>query len=84
MSARCGRTRAGAGAGSRGRDGTGCPRAHPRSGASDAPYSRERPHRGLALLPPETAIAAAPPPAGKIERREQLGGLIHEYYRAAA
>jgi hypothetical protein len=25
-----------------------------------------------------------PPTAGKIERRDRLGGPIHEYYRAAA
>ena len=49
-----------------------------------AHYNRERPHRGLALLPPEPANAAGPPTAGKIERRDRLGGLIHEYYRAAA
>jgi putative transposase len=49
-----------------------------------AQYNRERPHRGLALLPPEPANAAGPPTAGKIERRDRLGGLIHEYYRAAA
>jgi putative transposase len=49
-----------------------------------AHYNHERPHRGLALLPPEPANAAGPPTAGKIERRDRLGGLIHEYYRAAA
>jgi len=47
-------------------------------------YNRERPHRGLALQPPERVNAADPPTAGKIERRDRLGGLIHEYYRAAA
>jgi putative transposase len=47
-------------------------------------YNRERPHRGLALLPPERITAGDPPTAGKIERRDRLGGLIHEYYRAAA
>jgi len=47
-------------------------------------YNSERPHRGLALQPPDPASAASPPPAGKIERRDRLGGLIHEYYRAAA
>jgi putative transposase len=46
-------------------------------------YNRERPHRGLALNPPE-------PPAiklsrgGDAHRRDRLGGLVHEYYRAAA
>jgi len=47
-------------------------------------YNRERPHRGLALQPPERVNAGDPPTAGKIERRDRLGGLIHEYYRAAA
>ena len=44
-------------------------------------YNHERPHRGLALQPPD------PPPRlehGPIERRDRLGGLIHEYHRAAA
>ena len=47
-------------------------------------YNRQRPHRGLALLTPETGAMAGPPSAGKIDRRDRLGGLIHEYYRAAA
>jgi putative transposase len=47
-------------------------------------YNRERPHRGLAFQLPHPASAASPPPAGKIERRDRFGGLIHEYYRAAA
>ena len=47
-------------------------------------YNRERPHRALALLPPDAASAACPPHAGQIKRRDHLGGLIHEYYRAAA
>src|SRR4029450_8306873 len=46
-------------------------------------YNRERPHRGLALQPP-----AAPklklPPGGDVQRHDRLGGLLHEYYRAAA
>ncbi len=49
-----------------------------------AHYNNERPHRGLALLPPESPDAAAQPAAGAIERRDRLGGLIHEYHRAAA
>jgi putative transposase len=52
--------------------------------AYTAHYNRERPHRGLALQPPERVNAGDPPTAGKIERRDRLGGLIHEYYRAAA
>jgi putative transposase len=47
-------------------------------------YNRERPHRGLALLPPEPATAVAPATGDKIDRRDVIGGLIHEYYRAAA
>ena len=46
--------------------------------------NRERPHRGLALAPPEAANAASPPHNDEIKRRDQLGGLIHEYYKAAA
>ena len=47
-------------------------------------YNRERPHRGLALLTPASTTADARPCAGEIERRDRLGGLIHEYHRAAA
>ncbi len=49
-----------------------------------AHYNNERPHRGLALRPPESSDAAGQPAAGAIERRDRLGGLIHEYHRAAA
>jgi putative transposase len=47
-------------------------------------YNRERPHRALALNPPEPAPATQQQNIGKIERRDRLGGLIHEYHRAAA
>jgi len=47
-------------------------------------YNCERPHRGLALLAPEPASAATPATGHAIKRRDQLGGLIHEYHRAAA
>jgi putative transposase len=47
-------------------------------------YNRERPHRGLALLTPEAGDAAGLPTAERIDRRDRLGGLIHEYHRAAA
>jgi transposase InsO family protein len=46
-------------------------------------YNRERPHRGLALTPPEPA-EIKPSPGGDVQRRDRLGGLIHEYYRTAA
>src|SRR5262249_41749288 len=49
-----------------------------------AHYNRERPHRGLALLSPEATNAARPPTGREITRRDRLGGLIHEYHRAAA
>jgi hypothetical protein len=44
----------------------------------------ERPHRALKLQP--TATSEPPPTAtiGEIERRDRLGGLIHEYHRTAA
>jgi transposase InsO family protein len=47
-------------------------------------YNRERPHRSLALRPPDPVKLAPSPPAGRIRRRDRLGGLLHEYYRAAA
>jgi putative transposase len=46
-------------------------------------YNRERPHRALALVPPEASSGGTRPVAARIERRDLLGGLIHEY-RAAA
>ncbi len=45
-------------------------------------YHQERPHRSLGLQPP----CPSPLPAsstGSIVRRDRLGGLLHEYSRAA-
>ncbi len=47
-------------------------------------YNRERPHRALEQRPPEPAERRARSPAGEIHRRDRIGGLIHEYHRAAA
>jgi putative transposase len=47
-------------------------------------YNRERPHRGLALLTPDSTGADPPPSRGEIKRRDRLGGLIHENDRAPA
>jgi putative transposase len=50
-------------------------------------YNRHRPHRSLALRSPEqtdrspTPLRARPDPP--LIRRDRLGGLIHEYERAA-
>jgi putative transposase len=52
--------------------------------AYTAHYNRERPHRSLALHPPEPAATTYEPKTGRIERHDLLGGLIHEYHRAAA
>jgi len=49
-----------------------------------AHYNSERPHRGLALRPPEAPQLESPAGGGAIQRRDHLGGLLHEYYRAAA
>ena len=46
-------------------------------------YNQERPHRALALQPPEPARVTRPP-SDDVRRRDHLGGLLHEYYRAAA
>jgi putative transposase len=48
-----------------------------------AHHNTERPHRGLALRPPE-APQLRSPIGSAIERRDRLGGLLHEYHRAAA
>jgi putative transposase len=46
-------------------------------------YNRERPHRALELRPPELDQRERAS-TGEIRRRDRLGGLIHQYYRAAA
>jgi putative transposase len=47
-------------------------------------YNGHRPHRALGLTPPlgpgESAVAV---PAGRVVRRDRLGGLIHEYAQVA-
>jgi transposase InsO family protein len=47
-------------------------------------YNVHRPHRALEQLPPlgpgEPAVVV---PAGRVVRRDRLGGLIHEYVQAA-
>jgi putative transposase len=47
-------------------------------------YNRERPHRGLDLSPPHPNAKSRASPTSAVERRDRLGGLLHEYYRAAA
>jgi transposase InsO family protein len=51
-------------------------------------YNHHRPHRSLALRPPEQADGSATllraPPYPQLHRRDLLGGLIHEYEHAAA
>jgi len=49
-------------------------------------YNRHRPHRALALAPPDGGrLVALPSPFtdAPILRRDALGGVIHEYVRAA-
>jgi transposase InsO family protein len=49
-------------------------------------YSRERPHRSLDLRAPipEVSVLGRRGTVGDVHRRDRLGGLIHEYYQAAA
>src|SRR4029453_6375099 len=47
-------------------------------------YNRERPHRGLELRPPELDQQRETASVREIRRRDRLGGLLHEYYQAAA
>jgi len=50
-------------------------------------YNTHRPHRSLNLVPPELseqkAHAVRLSPTATVERRDRLGGLIHEYNLAA-
>ncbi len=48
-------------------------------------YNGHRPHRALTLMPPDGRRQGLPRTDGpfRIERRDRLGGVIHEYTRAA-
>ena len=49
-------------------------------------YNTGRPHRGINLdlpVPPPVAKVTVLPFVGSIERVDVLGGLVHEYRRAA-
>jgi hypothetical protein len=49
-------------------------------------YNTHRPHRRLDLRPPQPTPSAHPSVAGsleRIQRRDCLGGLVHEYVVAA-
>jgi hypothetical protein len=52
-----------------------------------AHYNRHRPHRARNLRPPDcadiTTVAVTDLTTATIRRREVLGGLIHEYEKAA-
>ncbi len=47
-------------------------------------YNTQRPQRALELRPPEPDERRGELSERDIRRRDRLGGLIHEYYRAAA
>jgi hypothetical protein len=52
-------------------------------------YNEQRPHRALDLRPPDSRVrpavgADSTPRALQMNRRDLLGGLIHEYELAAA
>jgi putative transposase len=49
-------------------------------------YNRERPHRSVDLRAsiPEVSVLGRRCTVGDVHRRDRLGGLIHEYYQAAA
>ncbi len=50
-------------------------------------YNQRRPHRARKLRPPDSGSIVSDPISGlaavRIQRRNVLGGLIHEYERAA-
>jgi putative transposase len=53
-------------------------------------YNDQRPHRSLQLRTPSRVdLESMPTPSGvraavRVGRRDRLGGLVHEYYQAAA
>ena len=47
-------------------------------------YNTERPHVALGRDPPLATQPPTPPPQAAIQRRDRLGGLLHEYHVAAA
>ena len=48
-------------------------------------YNAQRPHRTLGRCPPLATQPPTPPQAqATIQRRDRLGGLLHEYHLAAA
>ena len=49
----------------------------------DTRYNNQRPHRGIDLEVPTSGIGATYPSL-HVNRRDVLGGLIHEHYPAAA
>ncbi len=52
--------------------------------ANRAHFNAERPHRSLELVPLAGSPRSRGSPPAEILRRDVLGGLIHEYYAAAA
>jgi hypothetical protein len=53
-------------------------------GAYVAHFNAERPHRALELAAPAGSPRSRGSPSADILRRDAVGGLIHEYYGAAA
>jgi FMN-dependent dehydrogenase/Integrase core domain len=53
-------------------------------GAYTEHYNRARPHRALDLHPPDPTSSAEEVAGSLVRRRDLLGGLIHEFDRAAA
>jgi putative transposase len=47
-------------------------------------YNTQRPRRALDLQTPDPDEPPSRSTVGEIRRRDKLGGLLHEYYRAAA
>jgi putative transposase len=49
-------------------------------------YNTHRPHRALGLQPPDPAVGltlTGKDPPAQVHRQHLLGGLVHEYRRAA-